>query len=142
TLPYATLVTVLTTAMLDDWPKLPEVLGLSFALLGAMLATGAWTSARFPYSIPQEGYKNVAPGQSGLAFMAILGGMVSAALLCAPVIAGTIWLNVSEGGEQWSWLLLPVGTVYGVLVTEAGLRLAAPRTARRLPEILALVSKG
>jgi ABC-2 type transport system permease protein len=142
TLPYATLVTVLTTAMLDDWPKLPEVLGLSFALLGAMLATGAWTSARFPYSIPQEGYKNVAPGQSGLAFMAILGGMVSAALLCAPVIAGTIWLNVSEGGERWSWLLLPVGAVYGVLVTEAGLRLAAPRTARRLPEILALVSKG
>ncbi len=61
TLPYAALVTVLTTAMLDDWARLPEALGLSFALLGAMLATGAWTSARFPYSVPQEGYKNVAP---------------------------------------------------------------------------------
>jgi ABC-2 type transport system permease protein len=142
TLPYATLVTVLTTALLGDWPKLPEVLGLSFALLGAMLATGAWTSARFPYSIPQEGYKNVAPGQSGLAFMAILGGMVSAALLCAPVIVGTIWLNVSEGGDEWSWLLLPVGAVYGAVITVAGLRLAAPRTARQLPEILMAVSKG
>ncbi|MFI5676633.1 transporter [Streptomyces cellulosae] len=142
TLPYAVLVTVLTTALLDDWPKLPEVLGLSFALLGAMLATGAWTSARFPYSIPQEGYKNVAPGQSGLAFMAILGGMVSAALLCAPVIAGTIWLNVSDGGDQWSWLLLPVGAVYGAAITVGGLRLAAPRTARQLPEILLAVSKG
>ncbi|MFI6936686.1 transporter [Streptomyces sp. NPDC050287] len=142
TLPYATLVTVLTTALLDDWPKLPEVLGLSFALLGAMLATGAWTSARFPYSIPQEGYKNVAPGQSGLAFMAILGGMVSAALLCAPVIAGTIWLNVTDGGDEWSWLLLPVGAVYGAAITVGGLRLAAPRTARQLPEILLAVSKG
>ncbi len=142
TLPYATSVTVLTTAMLGDWAKLPEVLGLSLALLGAMLATGAWTSARFPYSIPQEGYKNVAPGQAGLAWIAVFGGMVSAALLCAPVIAVTIWLNVSEDGDAWTWLLLPGGSLYGAGVTLLGLRLAAPRTAARLPEILAAVSKG
>ncbi|MEV5014026.1 transporter [Streptomyces sp. NPDC053780] len=142
TLPYATLVTVLTTAMLDDWPVLPETLGLSFALLGAMLATGAWTSARFPYSIPQEGYKNVAPGQVGLAWISIFGGMVGAALLCAPVIALTIWLNVSEGAAGLGWLLLPVGTVYGAALTLLGLRLAAPRTAERLPEILTAVSKA
>ncbi|MGW7044894.1 transporter [Streptomyces avermitilis] len=142
TLPYATLVCVLTTAMLGDWPRLPEVLGLSFALLGAMLATGAWSSARFPYSIPQEGYKNVAPGQAGLAWISIFGGMVSAALLSAPVIILTIWLNVAAGGDAWSWLLLPVGAAYGALLTLLGLRLAAPRTARRLPEILAAVSKG
>ncbi|MFJ9908688.1 transporter [Streptomyces sp. NPDC101152] len=142
TLPYAALVTVLTTAMLGDWPRLPEVLGLSIALLGAMLATGAWTSARFPYSIPQEGHKNVAPGQTGLAWISIFGGMVSAALLSAPVIAATIWVNVAEGGDRWSWLLLPVGAAYGATITWAGLRLAAPRTAARLPEILAAVSKG
>ncbi|MGC9378069.1 transporter [Streptomyces sp. MH13] len=143
TLPYATLVTVLTTAILDDWRTLPEALGLSFALLGAMLATGAWTSARFPYSIPQEGYKNVAPGQVGLAWISILGGMVGAALLCAPVIALTIWLNLSEGGDASSrLLLLPVGAAYGAALTLLGLRLAAPRTAGRLPEILTAVSKG
>ncbi|GAB2992825.1 transporter [Streptomyces pseudoechinosporeus] len=142
TLPYATLVTVLTTAMLGDWPALPEVLGLSFALLGAMLATGAWSSACFPYSIPQESYKNVGPGQAGLAGFSIFGGMVAAALLCAPVIAIAIWLHVSAGGEEWTWLLLPLGTAYGAGITLLGLRLAAPRTARRLPEILAAVSKG
>ncbi|MFE1991521.1 transporter [Streptomyces parvulus] len=142
TLPYATLVTVLTTAMLDDWPALPETLGLSFALLGAMLATGAWTSARFPYSIPQEGYKNVAPAQVGLAWISIFGGMVGAALLCAPVIALTVWLNVSRGAAGLGWLLLPVGTVYGAALTLLGLRLAAPRTAARLPEILTAVSRG
>ncbi|MFG2679326.1 transporter [Streptomyces sp. NPDC048392] len=142
TLPYATLVTVLTTAMLDDWRTLPEALGLSFALLGAMLATGAWTSARFPYSIPQEGYKNVAPGQVGLAWVSIFGGMMGAALLCAPVIALTIWLNLSEGADGLGWLLLPVGAVYGAALTLTGLRLAAPRTAERLPEILTAVSKG
>jgi ABC-2 type transport system permease protein len=142
TLPYAALVTALTTALLGDWSELPEVLGLSFALLGAMLATGAWTSARFPYSIPQEGYKNVAPGQTGLAWISIFGGMIAAALVCAPVIAVAIWLNVSEDGEAWSWLLLPVGAGYGAAVTWLGLRLAAPRTAARLPEILMAVSKG
>ncbi|GGQ08476.1 hypothetical protein GCM10010279_15010 [Streptomyces mutabilis] len=100
TLPYATVVTVLTTAMLGDWRTLPETLGLSFALLGAMLATGAWTSARFPYSIPREGYRNVAPGQVGPAWVSIFGGMVGTALLCAPVIALTIWLNVRRAVED------------------------------------------
>lgn len=142
TLPYAVLVTVLTTALLGDWARLPEVLGLSFALLGAMLATGAWTSARFPYSIPQEGYKNVAPGQVGLAWISIFGGMVAAALLCAPVVALTVLIDTSADGDAWTWLLLPFGTAYGALLTYLGLRLAAPRTARRLPEILAAVSRG
>ncbi|MFE8947525.1 transporter [Streptomyces sp. NPDC007856] len=142
TLPYAALVTVVTTALLGAWTRLPEVLGLSFALLGAMLATGAWTSARFPYSIPQEGHKNVVPGQAGLAWISIFGGMISAALLCSPVIALTVWLHVSEGGADWRWLLLPVGAAYGAGLTLGGLRLAAPRTAARLPEILTAVSKG
>lgn len=142
TLPYATLVTVATTALLGAWPKLPEVLGLSYALLGAMLATGAWSSARFPYSIPQEGYKNAVPGQAGLAWISVLGGMVGAALLSSPVIAATIWLNATAGGGDWAWLLLPAGAGYGTLLTLLGLRLAAPRTAQRLPEILAAVSKG
>ncbi|MGC0331257.1 ABC-2 type transport system permease protein [Streptomyces sp. SAI-170] len=142
TLPYATLVTVVTTALLGDWERLPEALGLSFALLGAMLATGAWTSASFPYSIPQEGYKNVVPGQAGLAWISIFGGMVASALLCAPVIAATVWLHADADNEHRLWLLLPLGTAYGALLTLAGLRLAAPRTARRLPEILTAVSKG
>ncbi|MEU4012642.1 transporter [Streptomyces pseudogriseolus] len=142
TLPYAALVTVLTTAMLDDWARLPEALGLSFALLGAMLATGAWTSARFPYSVPQEGYKNVAPGQVGLAWISIFGGMMAAALLCLPVIALTLWLNLGDAGQGLRWILLPAGTAYGALLTFGGLRLAAPRTAARLPEIVTAVSKG
>lgn len=142
TLPYTVLVTVLTCAVLGDWGTLPGVMGLSFALLGAMLATGAVASANFPYSIPQDGaFKNVAPGQAGLAWISIFGGMVSAALLCAPVIGATIWLHLA-GAEGWLWLLLPVGGAYGALIAWAGLRVAAPRTADRLPEILAAVSKG
>ncbi|MDF6044104.1 transporter [Streptomyces sp. JH14] len=142
TLPYTVLVSVATAAVLGDWQVLPGVLGLSLALLGAMLATGAMASANFPYSIPQDGaFKNVAPGQAGLAWISIFGGMVSAAVLCAPMIVATIWLHLADA-EDWLWLLLPVGGGYGALITWAGLRLAAPRTANRLPEILAAVSKG
>ncbi|MFE5089711.1 transporter [Streptomyces sp. NPDC056638] len=142
TLPYTIAVTVVTAAVLGDWDALPGVMGLSFAMLGAMLATGAVASANFPYSIPQDGaFKNVAPGQAGLAWISIFGGMISSALLCAPVIVATIWLYVADM-EQWLWLLLPAGAVYGALISWAGLRLAAPRTANRLPEILAAVSKG
>ncbi|MFJ3145793.1 transporter [Streptomyces halstedii] len=142
TLPYTVLVAVVTAAVLGDWAALPGVVGLSFALLGAMLATGALASALFPYSIPQDGaFKNVVPGQAGLAWISILGGMLTSALLSAPVIALTVWLHLA-GHQGWLWALLPVGTVYGTFVGWLGIRLAAPRTAQRLPEILAAVSKG
>ncbi|WP_329386280.1 transporter [Streptomyces sp. NBC_01716] len=142
TLPYSALVTILTAGLLGDWQALPEALGLSFALLGAMMATGAVASARFPYSIPQDSaYKNVAPGQAGLAWISILGGMLGGALLCAPVIGLSIALHAS-GANGWTWLVLPVGTAYGTLIAWAGVRLAAPRTASTLPEILTAVSKG
>ncbi|MFH9468269.1 transporter [Streptomyces clavifer] len=142
TLPYTVLVTAVTAAVLGDWAALPASMGLSLALLGAMLATGAVASALFPYSIPQEGaFKNVAPGQAGLAWISILGGMVASALLCAPVIGLTAWLHVADL-RGWLWLLLPVGAVYGTFVGWLGVRLAAPRAAARLPEILTAVSKG
>ncbi|GAA0627511.1 transporter [Streptomyces crystallinus] len=141
TAPYTVLVAVVTAALVGNWSAFPQALGLSLALLGAMLATGAVASATFPYSIPQDSRKNVAPGQGGIASLAILGGMLTSGLLCAPLIALAIWLHVSDR-QGALWLLLPLGAVYGLLVAYAGLRAAAPRTARRLPEILAAVSRG
>ncbi|MEV6399130.1 transporter [Streptomyces sp. NPDC051907] len=141
TLPYTALVVTLTSALMGEWEALPEVMGLSFALLGAMLATGAVSSARFAYSIPQDSaYKNVAPGQGGLAWMSIFGGMLAAALLCAPLIALTIWLHKTDAHAAL-WLVFPVGTAYGALIGWAGVRVAAPQVAKRLPEILTAVSK-
>ncbi|MEU1486725.1 transporter [Streptomyces sp. NPDC005752] len=142
TLPYTVLVTVVTAGVLGDWAALPGVMGLSFALLGAMLATGALASALFPYSIPQDGaFKNVVPGQAGLAWISILLGMVAAAVLSGPVIGMTVWLHVADH-QDMLWLLLPAGAAYGTFIGWLGVRLAAPRTANRLPEILAAVSKG
>ncbi|MCA1223551.1 transporter [Streptomyces sp. 8L] len=141
TVPYSALVSVVMAALTHDWRALPEVLGLSWALLGALLAGGAFASARLPYSIPQESRKNVAPGQTGLAVMSMFGGIVVAALLASPALGLTLWLHLG-GHNGWTWLLLPVGTAYGALVGWLGLRTAAGPTADRLPEILAAVSKG
>jgi ABC-2 type transport system permease protein len=142
TLPFVVLVTGVTAAVLGDWWALPGALGLSFGVLGAMLGTGAVASSLFPYSIPQDsGFKNVAPGQAGLAWISVTGGMVAAALLCAPLVALTVWLDVTTG-LAGRLMLLFLGAGWGTLLTWAGLRLAAPRTADRLPEILAAVSRG
>ncbi|WP_260604320.1 transporter [Streptomyces sp. WAC05374] len=141
TLPYVTAVTALTAGVLGDWETFPAALGLAFGVLGAMLGTGAVASARFPYSIPQDGaFKNAAPGQAGLAWISILGGMVTAALLCAPLIALTVRLDGS--GTAAGLFLLTLGSGWGALLAWAGLRPAAARTADRLPEILTAVSKG
>jgi ABC-2 type transport system permease protein len=140
-LPYSAAVCVLMAALTHEWGRLAQVLGLSWAVLGALLATGAVASARLAYSIPQEVRKNVAPGQTGLASLSVLGGMLSAVVLCAPMIALVLWLRLSSQ-EGISWLALPAGAVYGTALTLIGLRLAARPVADRLPEILEAVSKA
>jgi ABC-2 type transport system permease protein len=140
--PYVAAVVVACSAFLGEWRMIPEVLGLALGLLGVLMATGVFTSYRFPYSIPQDnGYKNVAPGQGSLAYLSIFGGAVIGALLCGPLIALTIWLHLS-GGHAWLWVLLPVGLLYGSSAPALALRGAAPRVAARLPEILTAVSRG
>ncbi|WP_030254374.1 hypothetical protein [Streptomyces violens] len=139
--PYVTLVVLGSAALLDDWAAFPEVYGVALALLGALVATGAFASVRFPYSIPSDGNKNVAPGQGGIAWISMLVGVVMGGLLCLPVIGLTVGLHVA-GLQGLLWLVLPVGAVYGAVVAVLGLRLTAPVVLRRLPEILVAVSKG
>ncbi|GGU96902.1 transporter [Streptomyces albospinus] len=139
--PYVTLVVLGTAAFVGPWSAFPEVYGLSLALLGGLLATGAMASALFPYSIPSEGNKNVAPGQAGIAWISLFGGFLTAAVLNLPMLALTLWLHIA-GMQSLLWVLLPAGAVYGLGIAALGMRLAAPRVVARLPEILAAVSKG
>ncbi|MFE1556559.1 transporter [Streptomyces sp. NPDC058734] len=143
TVPYTVLVTVATAALVGNWSGFPAALGLGLGLLGSMLCTGALASAYFPYSIPTEGaFKNVAPGQGGLAWLGIVGGMVSSAVICSPVIGLTVYISLADDPGALGLLALPIGIAWGLLATWAGLRLAAPAVFRKLPEILTAVSKG
>ncbi|WP_228084131.1 transporter [Streptomyces profundus] len=138
-LPFTVLVVIGTAALLGDWEGGPTALGLCLALLGSMLAVGAVASAWLPYSIPQEGaMKNVAPGQAGLAWGGVLGGMLAGAVIAAPVGLLAHWWH----GEALGWLLVPIGFGYGLAVCWFALWLAARRVADRLPEILAAVSRS
>ncbi|MFH8984364.1 hypothetical protein [Streptomyces varsoviensis] len=139
--PYVSAVVVGAATALHQWSEFLEAYGLALALLGALVCTGGLSSALAPYSIPAEGNKNVAPGQTGIASLSIMGGMLAGALLTSPVLGLTIWLHVADA-HGLLWLVLPVGAAYGLAAAYTGLRLAAPQVAKRLPEILAAVSKG
>ncbi|MGI5339551.1 transporter [Streptomyces sp. CA-181903] len=139
--PYLVALTLAMAAITGRWDQCPEVLGLSLAALGGFLGTGAIASVQYPYSVPQDhAFKNVAPGQSGIAWLGTLWSLAGLAV-CAPLIGLTIGLHLTDG-HGLLWTVLPLGVVYGPLAAWAGLRFAAPRMARRLPEILAAASKA
>ncbi|MEU5127519.1 transporter [Streptomyces mobaraensis] len=139
--PYLVALVLVMAVITGRWDQCPEVLGLSLAALGAFLGTGAIASVRFPYSVPQDhAFKNIAPGQSGIAWLGTLWSLVGMAV-CAPLIGLTIGLHLADG-HGLLWTVLPLGIVYGPLVAWAGLRFAATRMTRRLPEILEAVSKA
>lgn len=56
--------------------------------------------------------------------------------------AGGSLADLAEDGDAWTWLPLPAGAVYGPGITALGLRPAAARAAKRLPEILAALSRA
>jgi ABC-2 type transport system permease protein len=138
--PYTVLVVVISAAVFDSWGALPDALGIALAVLGALFAAGAVSSARWPYSIPQDNpMQNVASGQGALAYFSIFGGAAVGAVLCAPVIGLAVWLRAADSGLVWT--VLPVGVGYGVLLAYAGLRAAAGPAYARIPEILQAVSR-
>ncbi|MFF3430837.1 transporter [Streptomyces sp. NPDC002602] len=142
TVPYTVLVTAVTAGLLDDWNAFPAGLGMCLALVGSMMCTGSLASAHFAYSIPTDGaFKNVVPGQAGLAWLGIFGGVLVSAVICAPMIALTIYLGATDQ-QSLTWILLPLGIAWGTLTTWAGVRISAPAVSRKLPEILVAVSKG
>ncbi|CAG6398826.1 transporter [Streptomyces cocklensis] len=137
--PYVTVVTTGAAVLLGQVDALAETLGLSFAFVGALVATGGFASVRFPYAVPRDNpFANAAPGQSGLVAINVFGGTLTGAALCLPVLAPVIALHLT-GHHGLLWLALPVGTVYGAVLAGASLRLTAPRLLDRLPEILATV---
>jgi ABC-2 type transport system permease protein len=139
--PYTTAVVVVSAAAFDAWGALPDALGITLAMLGALIGGGSVTSARYPYSIPQDNpMKNVAQGQGALAWFSIMGGSLGGGLLCAPVIGLAVWLNSADSG--WVWAVLPLGVGYGLLLARLGLHLASGQAATRVPEILAAVSRS
>ncbi|WP_171165291.1 transporter [Streptomyces sp. I05A-00742] len=141
TAPYLMLLIICLAVLTGRWDQFPEMMGMCLAMLGGLLGTGAVASVQFPYSIPQDhAFKNIAPGQTGIAWLGTLWSLAGVAV-CAPLVALTVWLHQSDG-HGLLWIVLPLGIAYGPLMAWAGLRFAAARMTPRLPEILTAVSRG
>lgn len=138
-LPYVTVVTVGAAVLLGQVGPLAETLGLAYAFLGALLAVGCLASVRFPYAVPRDNpFANAAPGQSGLVVLNVIGGTLTGAALCLPVLGPVLALHLT-GHHGLLWLALPAGAIYGAALAALAVRFTAPRLLGRLPEILATV---
>ncbi|MFK0255294.1 transporter [Streptomyces sp. NPDC090445] len=112
--------------------QLAAALGVAFALLGVTFAMGMVISVFHPYPYPEDPWSVSAPGQSGGYHLANFCSSLLGAVVIAPVIAAAVALD----GSAFSWLLLPLGTAYGLLAVLSTLRTMGRRLFERAPEIL------
>ncbi|MFJ7258730.1 transporter [Streptomyces globosus] len=112
--------------------QLAAALGVGFALLGVTFAMGMAISVFHPYPYPEDPWSVNAPGQSGGYHLANFLSSVLGMVAITPVIAGALALD----GSAFSWLLLPLGTAYGLLAVLATLRPMGRRLFDKAPEIL------
>lgn len=139
-LPYVTVVTCATALLLGRAGAMPEVLGMAYAFLGALISTGGYTSVRFPYAVTQDNaFGNAAPGNGSMVAFNALGGSVVASAFCLPVLGLDLALHLT-GHHALLWTVLPVGAVYAAVLSVVSLRFTAPRLLDRLPEILSAVA--
>ncbi|WP_377270824.1 transporter [Peterkaempfera sp. SMS 1(5)a] len=136
--PFTAVLGALAAALNGGWADLAEAVGLTWALLGCGIGMGALLSVLAPYAMPVEGnpMQNAAPGQSGLVLGNMLGSMVGVLALTVPPGVLAVTLHIADGP---TWALLPAGLLYGTAVAALGIRIAAVRLLRRLPEILGSV---
>ncbi|MFF3012843.1 transporter [Streptomyces sp. NPDC057939] len=115
--------------------QLAAALGVSFALLGVTFALGMVISVFRPYPYPEDPWSVSAPGQSGGYHLANFLGSLVGVVAVVPVIVGAVALD----GSASSWVLLPLGTAYGLLAVLVTLRTMGRRLFEKAPEILTIL---
>ncbi|MEU9372481.1 transporter [Streptomyces sp. NPDC048255] len=130
--PWLTAVATGAALVTGRTDQLAAALGVSFALLGVTFAMGMAISVFHPYPYPEDPWSVSAPGQSGGYHLANFLSSFLGVVAIAPVIAGAIALN----GSALAWLLLPLGTAYGLLAVLVTLRTMGQRLFDKAPEIL------
>ncbi len=141
TLPFTLVVTVLTAAVLGDWGLSRRGSAWRSGCSARCWGRARWPRPSSPLDPAGQRLQERGAGAGGPGLDLDLRRRAGVGALCAPLIGAAVYLHLT-GQHALLWLLLPAGALYGAFLTWAGLRLAAPRTANRLPEILAAVSKG
>lgn len=132
--PLLTALSVLAAVTMDDHGLMIPATALAWGLLGVMLGVGAVVSVLIPYTYPERlnAFTGAAPGQGGQAFAATFAAMAGAGVVGLPIIVPVLF-----GFTAWAVVAVP----YGLAVAWGGRRLAASIGYRRIPDILAAVSR-
>ncbi|GIH70469.1 hypothetical protein [Sphaerimonospora thailandensis] len=117
----------------DPWLAVAAT-ATGWGVMGVALGVGAMVSVLLPYTFPERlnAFSGAAPGQGGQAFAATFAAMTGTAVLVLPVV-----VPVMFGLSVWAVVAVP----YGLAVAWGGRRLAALIGYRRIPDILAAVSR-
>ncbi|MCZ9880823.1 ABC transporter permease family protein [Arthrobacter sp. B2a2-09] len=124
-----------------EWGWLPCVLGLSLGVLFTGLGLASIVSARYTSSVPLPGdspFKKP-PGNVAQTLAVQFGGMAVLFLLVLPELVLVIVQSVT-GDPLWGWINLAIGTVLGVALFVAGVRIGGRWLDRRGPELFAQLS--
>ncbi|GAA0982615.1 transporter [Acrocarpospora macrocephala] len=107
---------------------------LAWCVLGLAMGTGSVLSVISPYTYPERmnAFSGAAPGQGGQAFVAGFGALLGAGLLALPVVIPTLFFGPWVSG---------IAVLYGAAVAWGGRRIASRIGFRRMPELLAAVSR-
>jgi ABC-2 type transport system permease protein len=111
--------------------------GMAAAALGVTLGIASVASVLMPYAVPQRrasAFGGAGTGRGFLAGLANLAIMILAVLLLGPVLV--LLMLVHTG-----WWLLVIGPGYGAVMAWLGRMIASGIGFRRLPELLAEVSR-
>lgn len=138
--PLVALVGAVLAAVTDGWAYLPAAFGLATALLLVMTAGSGLAAVQAPYAVPENprnAFSSGGAGQGCAAALVTLGLLAAGIAACSPL---ALLLVPALDSATWSWLLLVVGPLYG-LVLGAGLRaVAAALWLRRGPEVLQVLT--
>jgi ABC-2 type transport system permease protein len=140
-LPVVLVFAVGHSAFTGDWAALPGQLGLSLGVLFTGLGLASVVSARYTVAVPLPGdspFKKP-PGNVGQTLAVQFGGMLVLLVLVLPE-AGLLIAQLLTGNGLFGWINLAVGTVLGVVLFVAGVRLGGKWLDVRGPELLAQVA--
>jgi ABC-2 type transport system permease protein len=127
--------------LMGDWAWLPNLLGLSLAILFTGLGLSSVVSARYTSSVPLPGdspFKKP-PGNVAQTLAVQCGGMAVLFVLVLPELV-LVAVQAVTGNPVWGWINLALGAVLGFVLFVAGIRTGGRWLDRRGPELFAQLS--
>ena len=140
-LPVVVVFAMGAAAFTGGWAALPGQLGLSLGILFTGLGLSSVVSARYTVAVPLPGdspFKKP-PGNVAQTLAVQFGGLAVLLVLILPE-AGLFVAQLATGNSVFGWINLLAGTVLGLALFVAGVRLGGKWLDARGPELLAQVT--